>query len=64
MRKLFIAAGMLIALTLGATPALGSQPSHRPAHLTTSKHVSSKHAKKHSTNKHHKHSKSKKHAGK
>ena len=64
MRKLLIAAGMLVALALGATPAVGAQTGHRPAHLSATKHVSLKHSKKHSSNKHHKHSKSKKHSGK
>jgi hypothetical protein len=64
MRKLLIAAGILVALTLGAKPAIASHSGHRASHMAATTKVSSKHAKKHSGHKHHKLSKSHKSSGK
>jgi len=64
MRKLLIAAGILVALTLGAKPAIASQSNHHVAHLSATTKVSPKHAKKHAGHKHQKHSKSHKHSSK
>ena len=64
MRKFLIAAGILVALTLGAKPAIASQSNHHAAHLAATKKVSPKHAKKHAGQKHQKHSHSHKGSGK
>ena len=64
MRKLLIAAGILVALTFGAKPAIASPLGHHPAHLAATKKMSPKHSKKHAGHKHQKHSKLGKSSGK
>lgn len=56
MRKFFVAASMLIALTCGTAPAFAKHSSHQATQMSSTKKVSSKH-KKSGSHKHQKHAK-------